>query len=153
MGWSNHDTFAATCFTPLEPEIDVDLEWAFSYRSQDCRDNVRFSASGNIIYHSAAVGIVLTDESTPEDSEEKKFQDQKTHTNGVFSWTTMTTFCVWQLTMTVVMLQLGRFSRAGPNEQSHVRRSGIRSCRLICTLGGVHQRSYHLFALAIMESI
>ena len=50
------------------PKIDIELEWIFGYRAQDvpgCRahDNMRYSASGDIIYHSAAVGIVLNDKS------------------------------------------------------------------------------------------
>ncbi|CAD8173443.1 unnamed protein product [Paramecium pentaurelia] len=41
------------------PLIDLELEHAFGYRGNDCKNNIRFLKSGNIVYHSASLGIVL----------------------------------------------------------------------------------------------
>jgi len=48
-----------------EPNMDeapgegLELEWVHGYRAQDCRNNVRYDAEGHIVYHTAAVGVVL----------------------------------------------------------------------------------------------
>ena len=40
---------------------DVELEWVYGYRAQDCRNNVRYSANGDVVYHAAALGVVLAE--------------------------------------------------------------------------------------------
>lgn len=37
----------------------MELEHAFGYRGNDCKNNIKFLKSGNIVYHSASLGIVL----------------------------------------------------------------------------------------------
>jgi HELP motif len=47
-------------------DVDLELDWVHGYRSADCRNNACYSASGDVVYHAAAVGIVYrkgTDES------------------------------------------------------------------------------------------
>ncbi|CAM9091671.1 unnamed protein product, partial [Phaeothamnion confervicola] len=41
------------------PGNDLELEWVHGYRSHDCRNNARYGANGEIVFHAAAVGIVL----------------------------------------------------------------------------------------------
>jgi hypothetical protein len=35
------------------------MEYVFGYRSFDCRNNVKFDASNRVVYHQAAIGIVM----------------------------------------------------------------------------------------------
>lgn len=42
-----------------EPPIKLELEYVHGYRAKDCRDNIKYLANGNIVYHAAAVGIIL----------------------------------------------------------------------------------------------
>jgi len=35
------------------------MSYVFGYRSFDCRNNLKFDSIGNIVYHQAAVGIVM----------------------------------------------------------------------------------------------
>jgi len=39
-------------------DVDLQLEWVYGYRCQDCRNNVRFSSGGDIVYMAAALGVV-----------------------------------------------------------------------------------------------
>ncbi len=41
------------------PAVTLDLEWVHGYRSKDCRNNLRYLPDGRIIYHAAALGIIL----------------------------------------------------------------------------------------------
>jgi echinoderm microtubule-associated protein-like 6 len=41
-------------------DVDLTLSWVHGYRSYDCRNNVRYNASGEIVYHSATLGIVYS---------------------------------------------------------------------------------------------
>lgn len=49
------------------PEVDLELEYIYGYRCHDTRNNIAYSPSGDLIYHTAAVGIVMN----------KKNQSQK----------------------------------------------------------------------------
>lgn len=42
-----------------EPEADLELEYVYGYRTHDTRNNLRYNMNGDIIYHTAAVGINL----------------------------------------------------------------------------------------------
>lgn len=44
------------------PNQTLELSYVFGYRSFDCRNNVRFDSKGRIVYHQAAIGIVLDHE-------------------------------------------------------------------------------------------
>ena len=39
------------------PNITLSLEYAYGYRAKDCRNNVRYLPSGEIVYHCAAVAV------------------------------------------------------------------------------------------------
>jgi microtubule-associated protein-like 6 len=41
------------------PNIDMEISYVYGYRSYDTRDNLRYNAQGEIVYHTAACGIVL----------------------------------------------------------------------------------------------
>ncbi|RHY31148.1 hypothetical protein DYB25_005922 [Aphanomyces astaci] len=43
---------------PREPELTMRLEWVFGYQTELSRNNLRYNADGQIVYHAAAVGIV-----------------------------------------------------------------------------------------------
>jgi len=44
------------------PESVLDLEYVYGYRSFDTRNNLRYTADGLIVYHTAAVGVLLDKE-------------------------------------------------------------------------------------------
>ena len=41
------------------PNIDMQIAYVYGYRSYDTRDNLRYNSDGNVVYHTAACGIVL----------------------------------------------------------------------------------------------
>lgn len=41
------------------PQANLELEYCYGYRAKDCRNNLRYLKDGKIIYHAAALGIVL----------------------------------------------------------------------------------------------
>jgi len=41
------------------PKVDLTLEYVHGYRAKDCRNNLRYLKNGGIVYHAAALGIVL----------------------------------------------------------------------------------------------
>jgi hypothetical protein len=41
------------------PDASLNLEYIHGYRCHDTRNNLRYTATGEIVYHAAAVGIVL----------------------------------------------------------------------------------------------
>jgi len=51
-----------------EPDSGLELEFIHGYRCHDSRNNLRFAANGDLVYHSAAVGIVFN-----KDSRTQKF--------------------------------------------------------------------------------
>ena len=44
------------------PKNSLELAWCAGYRGHDCRDNVQFTSQGEVVFHSAALGIVLNRE-------------------------------------------------------------------------------------------
>ena len=44
------------------PDVGIELEWVHGYRSDDCRNNVRYNADGEIVYCAAGVGIAYSQE-------------------------------------------------------------------------------------------
>ena len=44
----------------------VELEFVHGYRAHDCRDNLFYSAKGEVVYHTAAIGIVYNRESNTQ---------------------------------------------------------------------------------------
>ena len=43
----------------LPPSASLDLEYVFGYRCHDTRNNLRYASDGKLVYHTAAVGIVM----------------------------------------------------------------------------------------------
>jgi microtubule-associated protein-like 6 len=41
------------------PDATLQLEYIHGYRCHDARNNLRYTATGEIVFHAAAVGIVL----------------------------------------------------------------------------------------------
>ena len=41
------------------PNMNLDIEYVYGYRSYDTRDNVRYNANGEVVYHTAGCGISL----------------------------------------------------------------------------------------------
>jgi len=39
-------------------DVDLSLQWVHGYRGFDCKDNIKYNASGHIVYFAAAVAIV-----------------------------------------------------------------------------------------------
>ncbi len=42
-----------------KPECTLEIDYVYGYRAKDCRNNLRYLKDGKIVYHAAAVGIVL----------------------------------------------------------------------------------------------
>ena len=41
-------------------DVDLELQWIHGYRCNDCRNNVRYSAAGSIVFTAAAIGVVYS---------------------------------------------------------------------------------------------
>ena len=41
------------------PRIEIQLDYAHGYRSNDCRNNLRYLRNGFIVYHTASLGVVM----------------------------------------------------------------------------------------------
>lgn len=41
------------------PDVDLELEHVYGYRCHDTRNNIAYSPTGDIIYHTASIGIVM----------------------------------------------------------------------------------------------
>jgi len=46
-------------FDPSPPDVQYKLDYVYGYRCADTRQNVKYNAQGNIVYMTAALGIVL----------------------------------------------------------------------------------------------
>lgn len=58
------DNMVPTGFKPSKdqgeaPDASLELEYVYGYRCHDTRNNLRYTPSGKILYHTAGVGIVL----------------------------------------------------------------------------------------------
>jgi microtubule-associated protein-like 6 len=47
---------------PSAPENSLTLKWCAGYRGHDCRENVKYTQAGEVVFHSAALGIVYNRE-------------------------------------------------------------------------------------------
>ena len=41
------------------PTSNLDIQYVYGYRCYDARDNLKYNANGEAVYHTAGVGIVL----------------------------------------------------------------------------------------------
>ena len=48
------------------PDVEYELEYVYGYRCEDSRQNVRYNAEGKVVYMTAAVGIILDQESNTQ---------------------------------------------------------------------------------------
>ncbi len=46
-------------FSNSSTDVDLELQWIHGYRSHDTKNNVRYSASGSVVYHAATICIVF----------------------------------------------------------------------------------------------
>lgn len=46
-------------FSNSSTDVDLELQWIHGYRSHDTKNNVRYSASGCVVYHAATIGIIF----------------------------------------------------------------------------------------------
>jgi hypothetical protein len=42
-----------------KPNARIEIDYVYGYRVKDCRNNLRYLKSGEIVYNAAALGIVL----------------------------------------------------------------------------------------------
>ena len=40
------------------PDARLSLEWVYGYKGHQCRNNLYYTASGNVVYFVAGVGVV-----------------------------------------------------------------------------------------------
>jgi len=65
------------------PDDDgLSLEWIHGYRADDCRNNLRYNKDGDIVYHAAAVGIILS----VRPNEKKRQRFNAIHTDDIISF-------------------------------------------------------------------
>lgn len=61
------------------PDASLELEYVHGYRCHDVRDNLRYTPNGKIVYHTAAIGVVL-------DPERNTQQHLFAHTDDIISF-------------------------------------------------------------------
>ena len=136
---SNRDE--ARAGTPTKPRFKLELEHACGYQAQDpnSRGNLRFTAAGDIVYHTAAIAIV---QKIPHGTDE--LEDGRGLSGPTQRYFTGHDDDIVCLTMDTS----GRFVASGQMQSEHQRKVNpavkvwdADSCREICTLGGFHKRS------------
>ena len=50
--------YANTDLNKSSPEISLELSWVYGYQSEKSRNNIAYTAQGNIVYHVGRFGIV-----------------------------------------------------------------------------------------------
>lgn len=53
------DSYAAPKGKAAPPVQNLELEYIYGYRCHDVRNNLRYTSDGRIVYHAAAVGVIL----------------------------------------------------------------------------------------------
>jgi len=53
------DGYKAPKGKPSEPIQNLELEYIYGYRCHDVRNNLRYTSDGKLVYHAAAVGVVM----------------------------------------------------------------------------------------------
>lgn len=69
------------------PEASLQLDYVYGYRCHDCRNNLKYGPTGEIVYHTAAVGLVLD----PKKNLQQFFLE---HTDDVISIDVYETLCL-----------------------------------------------------------
>lgn len=79
---------------PAKPDVTYDLEYVYGYRSADTRQNVKFNCNGEVVYMTAAVGVILDTGSNTqkffggkcaETSHKSKANDMDQHTDDILA--------------------------------------------------------------------
>jgi len=129
------DPDASRAGAPTKPRFNLELEYVCGYQAQDpnSRNNLRFSSSGDIIYHTAAIGVVEHLDGTSHHHKNSRQRYFKGHDDDIVCLTTDPT---------------GKFVATGQMQSEHERKVlpavkiwDADSCREICTLGGFHKRA------------
>lgn len=55
---SEHLVFLSAMTDKTAPESQLQLEWVYGYRGHQCRNNLYYTAVGDIVYFVAGVGVV-----------------------------------------------------------------------------------------------
>ena len=42
-----------------EPNASLEIDYVYGYRVKDCRNNLRYLSTGEIVYNVAALGVVM----------------------------------------------------------------------------------------------
>jgi microtubule-associated protein-like 6 len=64
QGWTNAiASLQPTAYADSRPDLSVpdtslELEWVHGYRSEDAKSNVRYTASGEMVWHASRVGVI-----------------------------------------------------------------------------------------------
>jgi WD40 repeat protein len=79
---------------PSKPDEEYKLEYVFGYRAEDSRNNLYYNADGNVVYMTAALGIILDKEENTqtffggnevENQAKQHATDKNNHTNDITS--------------------------------------------------------------------
>lgn len=57
------------------PDTSLDLEFIYGYRCWDVRNNLRYTNTGKVVYHTASAGIVYS----PQEAKQQYFFEHKAH--------------------------------------------------------------------------
>lgn len=81
---------------PSVPDVNYNLEYVYGYRCADSRQNVYFNASGQAVYMTAALGVILDVPSNTqkffgggkvENTAKNVANDEQAHTDDITSIT------------------------------------------------------------------
>lgn len=53
------DNYQTSKIDSTAPDASLELEYAYGFRSRDVRNNLRYTAEGDLVYHTAGVAIVM----------------------------------------------------------------------------------------------
>ena len=70
MGRNLHGTDCVLCLFQYRqtmtdktaPESHLQLEWVYGYRGHQCRNNLYYTATGEVVYFVAGVGVIYSTE-------------------------------------------------------------------------------------------
>ena len=51
---------------PSLPDAGLELEWVHGFRSEDCKSNVRYTATGEMLWHTSRIGVVYNENTSKQ---------------------------------------------------------------------------------------
>ncbi|EQC41165.1 hypothetical protein SDRG_01142 [Saprolegnia diclina VS20] len=115
---------------PRAPDIQLRLEWVYGYQADLARNNLRYNADGQIVYHAAAVGIIY-------DRPTNTQKHHVGHNDDILS---------------LAISSSGRFVASGERgKKPSIRVWDARSGALLSELKGFHARGVLSLAFALDE--